>query len=98
VHREALEVRRIAQGVEDLSPERGHARLERRAYGEARCLTIGMSHRQRLVVVAHANRDNAVRLINARAATWAPARAMEVAGSSHWAAIFADISGSLSHL
>lgn len=37
--------------------------------GEARFLTIGMSHQQRLLVVAHADRGDAIRLINARAAT-----------------------------
>ena len=37
--------------------------------GDVRFLTIGTSHRQRLVVVAHADRDDAIRLINARAAT-----------------------------
>ena len=37
--------------------------------GEARFLTIGMSHQQRLLVVAHADRDDVVRLISARAAT-----------------------------
>ena len=37
--------------------------------GEARFLTIGMSHQQRLLVVAHADRDDAIRLISARAAT-----------------------------
>lgn len=37
--------------------------------GEARFLTIGMSHRQRLLVVAHTDRDDVIRLIHARAAT-----------------------------
>jgi len=37
--------------------------------GEARFLTIGISHQQRLLVVAHADRDDAIRLISARAAT-----------------------------
>lgn len=37
--------------------------------GEERFLTIGVSHQQRLLVVAHADRDDAIRFINARAAT-----------------------------
>ena len=37
--------------------------------GEVRFLTIGMSHRQRLLVVAHTDRDDVIRLIHARAAT-----------------------------
>jgi uncharacterized DUF497 family protein len=37
--------------------------------GEARFITIGMSHQQRLVVVAHADRDDVIRLISARVAT-----------------------------
>lgn len=45
--------------------------------GEARFLTIGMSHQQRLLVVAHADRDDAVRLISARAATRAERQAYE---------------------
>ena len=45
--------------------------------GEARFLTIGMSHRQRLVVVAHADREDAVRLISARAATRVERKAYE---------------------
>jgi hypothetical protein len=45
--------------------------------GEGRFLTIGMSHQQRLVVVAHADRDDAVRLISARAATRAERTAYE---------------------
>ena len=45
--------------------------------GEARFLTIGMSHQQRLLVVAHADRDDAVRLISARAATRAERKAYE---------------------
>jgi uncharacterized DUF497 family protein len=44
---------------------------------EARFLTIGMSHQQRLLVVAHADRDDAVRLISARAATRAERKAYE---------------------
>ena len=45
--------------------------------GEARFLTIGMSHQQRLLVVAHADRDDAVRLISARAATRAERKTYE---------------------
>jgi uncharacterized DUF497 family protein len=37
--------------------------------GEARFLTMGMSHQQRLLVVAHADRGDVIRLISARAAT-----------------------------
>ena len=37
--------------------------------GEERFLTIGMSHQQRLLVVVHADRDDAICLINARATT-----------------------------
>ena len=37
--------------------------------GEARFITIGMSHQQRLLVVAHADRDDVIRLISARVAT-----------------------------
>ena len=37
--------------------------------GEERFLTVGMSHQQRLLVVAHTDRDDAIRLVNARAAT-----------------------------
>ena len=45
--------------------------------GEARFLTIGMSHQQRLLVVAHADRAGVIRLINARAATRAERYAYE---------------------
>jgi uncharacterized DUF497 family protein len=45
--------------------------------GEVRCLTLGMSHQQRLLVVAHADRDDAVRLISARAATRAERKTYE---------------------
>jgi len=38
------------------------------AAGE-RELTIGLSHRQRLLVVAHCQRGNRIRIINARPAT-----------------------------
>ena len=44
-------------------PDPDHSR------GEERFLTIGTSHRQRLIVVAHADRDDVIRPINARAAT-----------------------------
>ena len=44
---------------------------------EARFLTIGMSHQQRLLVVAHADRDDVIRLINARATTRAERKAYE---------------------
>jgi hypothetical protein len=37
--------------------------------GEERFPTIGMSHQQRLLVVAHADRDDVTRLIHARLAT-----------------------------
>lgn len=36
---------------------------------EERELTIGLSHRHRLLVVAHCNRGNKIRIINARPAT-----------------------------
>ena len=36
---------------------------------EERELTIGLSHRQRLLVVAHCKRGNRIRVINARLAT-----------------------------
>lgn len=36
---------------------------------EDREVTIGVSHRQRLLVVVHCKRDNNVRIINAREAT-----------------------------
>lgn len=52
-------------------PDPGHST------GEARFLTIGMSHQQRLLVVAHADRDDGIRLINARAATRAERNAYE---------------------
>lgn len=45
--------------------------------GEVRFLTIGMSHQPRLLVVAHADRDDAVRLISARAATRAERKTYE---------------------
>jgi uncharacterized DUF497 family protein len=45
--------------------------------GEVRFLTLGMSHQQRLLVVAHADRDDAVRLISARAATRAERKTYE---------------------
>jgi hypothetical protein len=45
--------------------------------GEVRFLTIGMSHQQRLLVVAHADRDDAVRMISARAATRAERKTYE---------------------
>lgn len=45
--------------------------------GEARFLTIGMSHQQRLLVAAHADRDDVVRLISARAATRAERKIYE---------------------
>lgn len=37
--------------------------------GEDRELTIGLSHRQRLIVVSHCKRGHNVRIINARPAT-----------------------------
>jgi uncharacterized DUF497 family protein len=37
--------------------------------GEARWLTLGMSHSQRLLVVVHTERRNQIRLISARLAT-----------------------------
>ena len=45
--------------------------------GEARFVTIGMSHQQRLLAVAHADRPDVVRLINARAATRSERKAYE---------------------
>jgi uncharacterized DUF497 family protein len=45
--------------------------------GEERFLTVGMSHQQRLLVVAHADRDDVMRLINARAATRLERKAYE---------------------
>jgi uncharacterized protein len=39
------------------------------AVGEERFLTIGQSHPGRLLVVAHADRADAIRVISARAAT-----------------------------
>ncbi|HEX9728566.1 MAG TPA: BrnT family toxin [Gemmatimonadales bacterium] len=45
--------------------------------GEVQFLTIGMSHQPRLLVVAHADRDDAVRLISARAATRAERKTYE---------------------
>jgi hypothetical protein len=45
--------------------------------GEARFLTIGMSHRQRLLVVAHTDRDDVIRLIHARVATRSEREAYE---------------------
>jgi hypothetical protein len=45
--------------------------------GEARFLTTGMSHQQRLLVVAHADREDAIRLISARAATRAERKVYE---------------------
>jgi uncharacterized DUF497 family protein len=37
--------------------------------GEARWLLLGMSHRERLLVVAHTEADDVIRLISARLAT-----------------------------
>ena len=37
--------------------------------GEDRELTIGLSHRQRLIVVSHCRRGSNIRIINARPAT-----------------------------
>lgn len=37
--------------------------------GEEREVTVGMSHRQRLIVVVHCQRGTNVRIINARPAT-----------------------------
>ncbi|MBM4038463.1 MAG: BrnT family toxin [Planctomycetes bacterium] len=37
--------------------------------GEGRYLTMGMSSRRRVLVVAHADRGDRIRIINARAAT-----------------------------
>jgi uncharacterized DUF497 family protein len=45
--------------------------------GEDRELTIGMSHRHRLIVVAHCRRGKNVRIINARPATRHERRAYE---------------------
>jgi uncharacterized protein len=45
--------------------------------GEARFLTIGTSHQLRLLIVAHADRDDAIRLITARAATRAERKTYE---------------------
>lgn len=45
--------------------------------GEERFLTIRMSHQQRLLVVAHADRDDVIRLINARAAMRSERRTYE---------------------
>lgn len=40
-----------------------------RLVGEERFITIGMSHRQRALVVAHLDRAERIRLISARRAT-----------------------------
>ena len=37
--------------------------------GEARELTVGLSHRQRMIVVAHCKRGNNIRIISARPST-----------------------------
>jgi len=44
---------------------------------ERRFVTIGYSYRQRVVIVVHADRDDAVRLISAREATQAERRLYE---------------------
>jgi uncharacterized DUF497 family protein len=38
--------------------------------GEEREVTIGLSHRRRLMVVTHCKRGRNIRFINARQATW----------------------------
>jgi uncharacterized protein len=52
-------------------PDPGHSR------GEERCLSIGLSRQRRLLVVAHAERDDEIRIINARLATNAERRNYE---------------------
>ena len=44
-------------------PDAGHSK------GEARFLLMGLTHRNRLVVVAHTERGDRIRLISARLAT-----------------------------
>ncbi len=44
---------------------------------EQRWVTMGLTHRERLVVVVHTNRGNTIRLINARKATRREKRAYE---------------------
>ena len=44
---------------------------------EQRWVTMGLTHRERLVVVVHTNRGNTIRLISARKATRREKRAYE---------------------
>jgi uncharacterized DUF497 family protein len=39
------------------------------SFGEERFVTFGVSSRGRLLIVAHANRDDIIRIVNARKAT-----------------------------
>ncbi len=45
--------------------------------GEERFLTIGLSHQSRLLVVAHADRGDTIRIISARVATRAERKSYE---------------------
>jgi len=45
--------------------------------GEERFITVGMSHQSRLLVVAHADRDDTIRIITARVATRAERKSYE---------------------
>jgi uncharacterized protein len=47
------------------------------AVGEERFITIGLSHQSRLLVVAHADRGDTIRLISARVATRAERKSYE---------------------
>ncbi len=51
--------------------------LDPRHSTEERFITIGFSASQRLIVVAHADRDDRVRIISARRATWRERRNYE---------------------
>ena len=52
-------------------PDPGHS------VGEERFITIGLSHQSRLLVVAHADRGDTIRLISARVATRAERKSYE---------------------
>ncbi len=52
-------------------PDPGHS------VGEERFVTVGMSHQSRLLVVAHADRGDTIRIISARVATRAERNSYE---------------------
>ena len=48
-----------------------------RSVGEARFVLVGLTYRSRLVVVAHAEADDSIRIVSARPATPAERRSYE---------------------